>query len=288
LRISEPFEELAKYVDSFDFSVMDSTDHSHTPYIIILLKAMNQWKASHGGQLPSTRAEKEEFKSIVIKGSRNPSEENFNEAYRGAHKAFTKHSIPSSVSNILKDNNAINITPNSSKFWILASALKGFVENEGAGLLPLMGTIPDMTASTNGYIALQKVYQDKSNADISAVQARVKNILQSIGKPETFITFEETKKFCKNALFLQVVRYRSLLDEYSTPKSLFSSSNLDTHLSFYIALRAVDDFYSKHKRYPGYTDATVAADVTEILKESTDLIKKLGATSFNTDHIVEL
>ena len=288
LRLAEPFEELVKYVDSFDLTSMDSTDHSHTPYIIILLKAINDWRASHGGQLPSTRPEKEEFKSIVIRGSRNAQEENFNEAYRAAHKAFVKSTVPSSVSNILKDSNATNITSTSSKFWILASALKGFVDNEGSGLLPLMGTIPDMTAGTNGYIALQKVYQDKSNADISAVQARVKNILQSIGKPESFISFDEIKKFCKNSQFLQVVRYRSLQEELENPKSLFQNQELDTHLSFYIALRAVDNFYAKHNRYPGDKDATVESDVSEILKDSVDLVKKLNATKFNNDHIVEL
>jgi amyloid beta precursor protein binding protein 1 len=123
---------------------------------------------------------------------------------------------------------------------------------------------------------------------VSAVQARVKNILQSVGKPDTFITFEETKKFCKNALFLLVVRYRSLADEYSNPKSNLFSSELDTNLSFYIALRAVDEFYTKNKRYPGNTDATVEADTTAILSESADLLKRLGVAKYNTDHIVEL
>jgi amyloid beta precursor protein binding protein 1 len=40
----------------------------------------------------------------------------------------------------------------------MANALKGFVENEGKGCLPLMGSIPDMTASTQTYIGLQKMY----------------------------------------------------------------------------------------------------------------------------------
>lgn len=45
----------------------------------------------------------------------------------------------------------------SSKFWILAAALKEFVANEGGGLLPVQGSIPDMTATTEGYVNLQKM-----------------------------------------------------------------------------------------------------------------------------------
>jgi amyloid beta precursor protein binding protein 1 len=58
-------------------------------------------------------------------------------------------------------------------------------------------------------------YQDKAAADAAAVEARVKATLAKIGKPENFISSEEVKKFCKNSLFLQVIRYRSLEEEYS-------------------------------------------------------------------------
>ena len=157
LRLAEPFDDLSKYASSFDFDKMDSTDHSHTPFIIILLQGISKWKQEHDGKLPETRADKESFKNMVIKGSRNAQEENFNEAYRSAHKSFNKTTIPSNTRNILNDKNAINVDSNSSKFWILASALKSFVENEGNGQLPLMGSISDMTSSTNGYIAIQKM-----------------------------------------------------------------------------------------------------------------------------------
>lgn len=47
---------------------------------------------------------------------------------------------------------------NSSNFWILASALKQFLDNDGSRkYLPLNGSIPDMTSTTEGYIALQKM-----------------------------------------------------------------------------------------------------------------------------------
>jgi amyloid beta precursor protein binding protein 1 len=39
----------------------------------------------------------------------------------------------------------------------MAKAVRDFVENEGEGCLPLCGSIPDMTADTEKYIALQQV-----------------------------------------------------------------------------------------------------------------------------------
>eukprot|EP01115_Flamella_aegyptia_P015652 TRINITY_DN97685_c0_g1_i2.p1 TRINITY_DN97685_c0_g1~~TRINITY_DN97685_c0_g1_i2.p1 ORF type:complete len:332 (+),score=72.42 TRINITY_DN97685_c0_g1_i2:597-1592(+) len=278
---------------SFDFDKMDSTDHSHTPFIIILLQALQKWRNEHDNKLPETRADREAFKSAVIKGSRNPQEENFNEAYRAAYKAYAKTTIPSNTRTVLADPKAAQVTSESSKFWILASALKGFVENEGGGYLPLMGTIPDMTASTNGYIALQKIYQDKAQADAAAVGARVKSILAKIGKPENFISTEEIKKFCKNSMFLSVIRYRSLEDEYNnkTAKTSLISSELenpDSLISFYIALRAVDKFFSKNNRIAGSTNAHLEQDLKETKDLAHHIVNELNLKNFDSKFVEEL
>ncbi len=71
---------------------------------------------------------------------------------------MTVGKIPSGTRAVLNDSQAATITPHSSKFWIMANALKGFVENEGNGKLPVMGSIPDMTASTQTYVELQRMY----------------------------------------------------------------------------------------------------------------------------------
>lgn len=39
----------------------------------------------------------------------------------------------------------------------MAKAVRDFIENEGEGYLPLRGSVPDMTAETERYIALQQV-----------------------------------------------------------------------------------------------------------------------------------
>lgn len=45
----------------------------------------------------------------------------------------------------------------SKPFWVIAKAVRDFVENEGAGNLPLRGSLPDMTAETARYITLQQL-----------------------------------------------------------------------------------------------------------------------------------
>lgn len=44
----------------------------------------------------------------------------------------------------------------AEKFWVLAAALKRF--NARYKELPLSGKIPDLTADTESYLALQKMY----------------------------------------------------------------------------------------------------------------------------------
>lgn len=46
LRVDKPFEALIKHSLELDFKNMDPTDHGHVPYIVILVRAMEEWKAS--------------------------------------------------------------------------------------------------------------------------------------------------------------------------------------------------------------------------------------------------
>ena len=56
------------------------------------------------------------------------------------------------------------MTSGKSSFWLLARALKTFLEQEGR--LPVQGTIPDMISQTDFYLPLQRIYLAKSEADI--------------------------------------------------------------------------------------------------------------------------
>lgn len=44
LRIDKPFSALVNYAKSIDFENMDVTDHGHIPYIVILVRVLEEWK----------------------------------------------------------------------------------------------------------------------------------------------------------------------------------------------------------------------------------------------------
>lgn len=44
LQIDKPFPALLEYAMSLDFENMDVTDHGHIPYVIILVRLLEEWK----------------------------------------------------------------------------------------------------------------------------------------------------------------------------------------------------------------------------------------------------
>lgn len=44
LRIDKAFPALLDYSLSLDFANMDPTDHTHVPYVVILVRALHDWK----------------------------------------------------------------------------------------------------------------------------------------------------------------------------------------------------------------------------------------------------
>jgi len=131
LRLAQPFAELEKHALDFDFESLDSLQHGHAPYAIILIKALHAWKESHDGNLPKNFKEKEEFKATIKAMSRNFSKEaNFAEAIDNAFKAFSYEAVPAEIQAILDDEKASS-NEFHSNFWTLVSALKQFVDENG-------------------------------------------------------------------------------------------------------------------------------------------------------------
>ncbi len=48
LRLLDPFPELVQYANKFNFATMDSTEHSHTPFVVILLQQLEKYKSEVG------------------------------------------------------------------------------------------------------------------------------------------------------------------------------------------------------------------------------------------------
>jgi len=155
LRLDSPFPKLKEYAASLDMDNMDSINYAHVPFPIILLKCLEDWKRTHDNQLPSTTAERNQFKDLIRAKEKGNDTENVQEALAAAYRAWKKTEIPSDVTAILSDPKT-QLTPTSTSFWIIARAVSEFVQNHGT--LPVAGVVPDMKADTKKYVTMQKMY----------------------------------------------------------------------------------------------------------------------------------
>ncbi|CAE7323665.1 AXR1 [Symbiodinium natans] len=276
LRLTDPFPELRRFADSIDFASLNDTEHAHVPYVVILIRALDSWrKRSEGRTLPKTSAEKDEFKDIVSKMRRSPQEANFDEALANAYKAWMPYVIPDAVQQVLSRV----ASASKSDFWIVARAVSQFVRD--CGKLPLAGTLPDMTASTDMFIKLQEIYSSRADGDFAAITAHVATIQKELGvdgsTPGEFV-----KRFCQNALNCEVFRFRSLEEEFRPPSVEEGGVDLDEELqdddslvAWYIALRAADRFREDQNHWPGELCGDGASDLAGDMATLTGLATKV-------------
>ena len=298
LRIDVPFAGLSKYVDGINLETLDNTAHSHVPFIVLLMKWAKMWRDSHNGDLPKNYAQKKEFKELLRQGIRmnekgSPmEEENFDEAIKSVNTALVPTSIPSAVLALFNNVACTNLVPSSSKFWLMVRALKDFVTAEGNGLLPVRGSIPDMTATSKMFIDLQKVYQAQATTDAELFKRHLDALPV---KPLSPVTMGEVKHFCKNAAFLRVIHCKSLKEEYK-PETLNTntiSANLadPTNLIvYYMLLRAANRFCAANGYYPGSQLGPIENDVTQMKKLVSSLIKELQLkdVSVGDEYVIEM
>lgn len=294
LRLQKPWKELKRFADELDADIDDPIIHKHIPFAILLIKAAEQWRNTHGGSLPSTSREKAEFKASLSSKKRGKDEDNYTEAMSSAYKVWSPPAISSELQRVLNDS-AAELNSRSSDFWVLVAALKEFIANEGEGDLPLDGSIPDMTSTTDFYVTLQTIYQEKAESHVSSVESRAKNLLKQIGRDPHSISKSTIKQFCKNARNIRVVRYPALEDEFKTlvgqelQKLIELEENSNANL--YVLLRGVDQFASTYNRYPGIFEDDLEEDATKLKAIATTLLNKMvgvGGAALSDDLINEL
>lgn len=111
LRIDKPFAKLEEYVRTLDLNSMDSMEHSHVPWVVLLVKAACEWKAKvsqhaqrslirqHGGRVPQDLSdesgpdEQKEFKALLNGMRQKPDEENFDEAIAQAYQVWAETTV---------------------------------------------------------------------------------------------------------------------------------------------------------------------------------------------------
>ncbi|KAI5062057.1 hypothetical protein GOP47_0022596 [Adiantum capillus-veneris] len=278
LRLQKPWAELKRFADELDAEIDDPVIHKHIPFAVLLIKATEDWRKTHAGSLPYTSKEKAEFKVSLASKKHGEDEDNYKEAISSAYRVWSPPTIGSELQRVL-DDSAVEVNSSSPDFWVMVAALKEFISNEGEGDAPLDGTIPDMTSTTEYYVTLQKIYQEKAELHVTALEARVKNILKRIGRDPQSITKSAIKLFCKNARNIRVLRYPPLEDEFNSiighelQKLLEVEEN--SNATFYVLLRGVDHFASSYNRYPGVFDDELEEDAMKLKTLSTTLLNKM-------------
>ncbi|KAL7536428.1 hypothetical protein ACHAXR_007154 [Thalassiosira sp. AJA248-18] len=244
-------KDVASSVKNLD-EIEDTKDHSHVPFVVILLQALEKWRgtvsapvnddpATARPRYPETFAEKAAFRKLVPEMAKNINNEiNFEEAVREAHLVWADGRISEDVKMVLErvdeesffgaaiqsdmevegGSNSPKIPSHVLQFQLLALALKRFLK-QNDDYPPLEGTIPDMTSDTTRYVALQEAYQQQAGKDRSAVSELVKSLLEECKQKSNGCdlrvstpTDDEVLTFCKNARYLRILETRPLYAEY--------------------------------------------------------------------------
>ncbi|KAH9829038.1 uncharacterized protein C8Q71DRAFT_912070 [Rhodofomes roseus] len=219
LRIIRPFPALSKWASELDFDKLDPTEHGHVPFVIILVRAVEDWKKTHDGKLPSTTPERKAFKEQIAAMRKKIDEENFDEAEAQVWRIWRDPPVPGAIQSLF------SLAPPSDSpnavFHALLQTLNAFVAApDGPGCLPLSGALPDMRTDTESYVRLQTVYKDWAAVE----KAKFKELLQK-GFPDLAPTIsdEEIDTFVKNAHHVRVLRGRRW-SEWDADKEALASS----------------------------------------------------------------
>lgn len=138
---------------------------------------------------------------------------------------------------------------------MLVSALKSFVAANN-GFLPLVGVLPDISTKASSYVAIQKIFRAKAQADIEQFKGILYGLLAKINRPKD--DFEEAyiNSFCRQAGTLRVMNFSPLQNEYDGKKINMSDLGTgvmieDQKAFWYLAFRAAGRFQHDAGRLPG-------------------------------------
>lgn len=306
LRLLKPWQELSALAaeKTKGLEKMDTEEHGHVPYVLLLLHYIEVWKSSHDGKPPQTYKEKNEFKQLVNADARleqAEGEENYEQAVAAVLKNFNMPEASSSVREVFKAEECVKLSAKSTNFWIIANAMSQFYQKNA--VLPLPGSVPDMKAKSADYIQLQTVYKEKARNDVAAVLELVRQLEKSLNR-STSIDEKEVEAFCKNAAHIKLVRGRPLqvicpgetLQWGTQAKSAVNKlTDPDSLILLYIAFLAFDSFCASHpaddlasRAHPPTSMTTVDEDEdVEQNPTDTDEEKMIGIAHKIIDDVIK-
>ncbi|CAF0918090.1 unnamed protein product [Adineta ricciae] len=304
LRLDRPLKSFLEHCNSIDFDNLSREEHLHLPSLIILYKAIKQWqKQTNRTDLPRNRKDKDEFKEVLEQLShhvaydvhdKNRILENFEEAKRTIPSRLVQTTIPSNITELFQDRSCLELSSQSHIFWFIISAIKLFTENEGQGLLPVRGEVPDMITNTNSYVKLVQIYQEQAKKDAELIYNYLADLLKEHNRfsNEQALLHDLVHIYCKNASFLRVLRTSALKNEDELLQKYIAQNPIDTSsdepepdICWYIGLRLCDAFYEKFSRYPGEFPLSINEMDTDQRQLEIDLndLKQIGKQTVHLD-----
>lgn len=193
LHLHSVWPALQEFSDSINLETISDYEHEHVPYIVLLIKGLDLWRASHGDSKIQSAAEKSQFKQLLREFARSYEQENVQEAVRNAWRVSAP-AVPEGVREILE----FEAPP--APFFVLAAALKVFVEKHNE--LPLSGYLPDMKSDTNWYTRAINIYREKSTADLKEFTQYYHELCTRLDLRPLCSSAIET--FCKNSRYIRV------------------------------------------------------------------------------------
>lgn len=92
LRLDRPFEALRTYATGLDLEAMDSMEHSHVPYVVLLVRALETYKRENDGKSVDYES-LEAFKEVLARERKQLDEENFEEAESQAFRVAQRSEV---------------------------------------------------------------------------------------------------------------------------------------------------------------------------------------------------
>lgn len=307
-RLAMPWKELIDFSMGFDLDSMDEMAHSHIPFYVILVQALMKYRKEKNDENanPTSSAEKEEFKKIIKSMIKFKDEENFKEALAkyflcSKDKTNLKTEKIHYIFQIL-DSHQFNDLLNESNdimkvFFIYCKSLQEYYE-ENNHTFPLVGNIPDMTADTQSYISLKKVYQTEAERHRAIMRKKLEaklnelnfdgkeRISQMILNPDTEKSVDIIDILNKNWPQMSLFKYE-IIDDYKINPDEYEEDYQKVNLKWYIISQASELFNEKHQRYPG-TIKNFKEDIPllkELVKSVFDSFKKANGENFPINEI---
>ena len=168
LRILNPFPELQKFFDSFDFENLSSEDHAHIPYPVILNRAAKKYmEEKHIDKLSyDDECGLIDMINRISKETPGRIEIAFEEARNKVKFILREENIPNSIRECKEISDKVGEV--HEPFWEMFRATERFCKKHGVA--PHYGGCPDMNTTSDFYNQLKEIYKNKSKEDWNEVR----------------------------------------------------------------------------------------------------------------------